>query len=107
MIIGTTELPDPQAYDFDDVVGTSEETLLSGDRRYLKLGNLKRNIRLFFLGIDEGTKDNIETLAINTGIMNMTLDGKTYTVVSYSNPRFTRMRGSNKLYQCDWELRES
>lgn len=107
MIIGTTELPDPQVYDFDDVVGTTEETLLSGDRRYLKFGNIKRNIRLFFLGIDDTAKNNIETLATNTSTMNMTLDGKEYTVVSYSNPRFTRMRGVNKLYQCDWELRET
>ena len=106
MIIGTYTLPDPQDFDISDYVGTSETILLSGDRRYLKYGNIKKNISLVFYGIDDTDKSNIETLATNTGTLSVTLDGESYTVVSYSDPKFTRIKGNNQLYQCNWELRE-
>lgn len=106
MIIGTYTLPDPQDFDISDYVGTSETILLSGDRRYLKYGNIKKNISLVFYGIDDTDKSNIETLATDTGTLNVTLDGESYTVISYSDPKFTRIKGSNQLYQCNWELRE-
>ena len=106
MIINSIELPDPKDFTIDDVTGTTEEVLLSGNRRYLKFGNVKRDIRLFFLGIDETVKGLIETLAMSTETLSMFLDGNSYTVVSYSGPRFSRMKGLNQLYQCDWELRE-
>lgn len=106
MMIDSIELPDPKDFTIDDVTGTTEETLLSGDRRYLKFDRIKKNIRLFFLGIDDSVKSSIETLASTAGTLNMTLDGKSYSVISYSGPRFVRMKGENQLYQCDWELRE-
>lgn len=106
MIIGTYTLPDPQDFDISDYIGTSETILLSGDRRYLKYGNIKKNISLVFYGIDDTDKSNIETLATNTGTLSVTLDGESYTVVSYSDPKFTRIKGSNQFYQCNWELRE-
>lgn len=106
MIIGTYTLPDPQDFDISDYVGTRETILLSGDRRYLKYGNIKKNIRLVFYGIDDTDKSNIETLATDTGTLSVTLDGESYTVISYSDPKFTRIKGSNQLYQCNWELRE-
>jgi len=106
VIIGTYTLPDPQDFDISDYVGTSETILLSGDRRYLKYGNIKKNISLVFYGIDDTDKSNIETLATNTGTLSVTLDGESYTVVSYSDPKFTRIKGNNQLYQCNWELRE-
>lgn len=106
MIIGSYTLPDPQSFDVTDYVGTTEEILLSGDRRYLKYGNNKKNISLVFYGISDTDKDNIETLAASTGTLSVTLDGESYTVVSYSDPKFTRIKGSNQLYQCNWELRE-
>jgi tRNA A37 threonylcarbamoyladenosine dehydratase len=106
MIIGENTLPDPADFTIDDITGTSEETLLSGDRRYLKFGKIKKNIRLLFRGIDDSDKGTIETVALSTGTLSMTLDGKSYTVVSYSGPKFTRMKGQDQLYQCDWELRE-
>jgi len=106
VIIGTYTLPDPQDFDISDYVGTSETILLSGDRRYLKYGNIKKNISLVFYGIDDTDKSNIETLATDTGTLSVTLDGESYTVISYSDPKFTRIKGSNQLYQCNWELRE-
>lgn len=106
MIIDSIELPDPKDFTIDNVTGTTEETLLSGDRRYLKFGKIKKDIRLFFLGIDDSVKNSIESLATTAGTLSMVLDGKTYSVVSYSGPRFVRMKGENQLYQCDWELRE-
>jgi len=106
MIIGSYTLPDPQSFDISDYVGTTESILLSGNRRYLKYGNAKKNISLTFYGISDTDRINIETLARNTGALSMSLDGTSYTVVSYSDPKFTRIKGSNKLYQCNWELRE-
>ncbi len=106
MIIDSTELPDPKDFTIDDVTGTTEEVLLSGGRRYLKFDKIKANIRLLFYGIDSTTKGTIETLAASTTTLSMTIDGKTYTVVPYSGPKFTRIKGVNQLYQCDWELRE-
>jgi len=106
MIIGENTLPDPTDFTIDETTGTREETLLSGDRRYLKFGNIKKNIRLLFWGINDSNKSAIETLAVSTTTLSMTLDGKTYTVVPYSGPKFTRIKGANQLYQCDWELRE-
>ena len=106
MMIDSIELPDPKDFTIDDVAGTTEEVLLSGDRRYLKFGKIKKDIRLFFLGIDDSVKNSIENLASTAGTLSMTLDGKNYSVISYSGPRFMRMKGENQLYQCDWELRE-
>jgi hypothetical protein len=107
MIINSNTLPDPADFTIDDIVGTTEETLLSGDRRYIKSGKIKKNIQLQFRGIDDSDKGTIETVALSTSALSMTLDGKNYTVVSYSGPKFTRMKGQEQLYQCDWELREA
>jgi len=106
MIISGYTLPDPADFTIDEVTGAREETLLSGDRRYLKFDKIKKNIRLLFWGINNSDKDTIETLAASTTTLSMTLDGKIYTVVPYSGPKFTRIKGTNQLYQCDWELRE-
>jgi len=107
MIIDSNTLPDPADFTIDDITGTTEETLLSGDRRYIKSGKIKKNIRLLFRGIDDSDKGTIETVALSASALSMTLDGKNYTVVSYSGPKFTRMKGQEQLYQCDWELREA
>mgnify|MGYP000913459399 CR=1 FL=1 len=107
MIIDSNTLPDPADFTIDDITGTTEETLLSGDRRYIKSGKIKKNIRLLFRGIDDSDKGTIETVVLSASALSMTLDGKNYTVVSYSGPKFTRMKGQEQLYQCDWELREA
>ena len=50
MIINSIELPDPKDFTIDDVTGTTEETLLSGDRRYLKFDRIKK-ISFIFLAL--------------------------------------------------------
>ncbi len=106
MIINSEVLPDPTDFTIDEITGTKEETLLSGDRRYLKFDKIKKNIRLLFYGIDDTTKETIEELALSSTTLSVTLDNKSYTVVSYIGPKFTRLKGQRQLYQCDWELRE-
>ena len=106
MIINGETLPDPTDFTIDEITGTKEVTLLSGDRRYLKFDKIKKNLRLLFYGIDDTTKEAIEELALSSTTLSITLDNKSYTVISYSGPKFTRLKGQRQLYQCNWELRE-
>lgn len=107
MIINGEILPDPTDFTIDNVTGTREETLLSGDRRYTKFNKMKKNIRLLFSVVDEETKEKIEELTLYSDTLNVTLDNENYIMVSYSDPRFTRLKGQKQLYQCNWELRET
>ena len=77
MMIDSIELPDPKDFTIDDVTGTTEEVLLSGGRRYLKFGVIKKDIRLFFLGINDSVKNSIENLASTAGTLSIP-DGKLF-----------------------------